>query len=244
MSRDSRTGSLRYKRPDTGAHVYLSGHDEQLALRVGETLNEAFGPSPPRGMRHLYREHFIGWDWASAPHDVVSVIAVRLADVLPMQKRVPAQEQLRHSWAYTPPSSASMRKGLGLLAGKNLRAACHQAWIRSLYLATRKNAKARGINFDLTETEVLELVVGSKGRCSVTGIALSNDRGELAPGRRMRRPWAPSIDRVDSTQGYAYGNCRIVCCAANYAMSQWGEDVLVEMAKAIARRRIKRMGST
>ncbi len=241
MTRDARGGTLRYKRPDTGAQVYLGGMPETLALKVGETLNAAFGPRPPRGMRHLYRDHFIGWGWEGAPRDVIEVIAVRFADVLPMLRRVAAQEQIRHSWAFSPPEAGSMRKGLGLLAGKNLRNEAHRGWIRTLYLSTRKNAKARGIGFELSEDDLLELVSMSGGRCAVTNIALSNDRGVLAPGRRMRRPWAPSVDRVDSAQGYTRANCRIVCCAANYAMSQWGEDVLLEMAKAIARRRINRI---
>jgi len=35
-----------------------------------------------------------------------------------------------------------------------------------------------------------------------------------------------SIDRIDSKQGYVYGNVRVVLDIMNVAMNAWGEAVL------------------
>lgn len=233
LGRDGRTSALRYKRPDTGAFVYLGSIEEGQAVALAQALNAAFGVQPPRGARHLYRAQFLSYRWTDPA--LAAIAAVKLPDIMPMQRGLAAQEEIRHSWAYQPPSAASLRAGL-----RPLRAG-GKAWIRPLYQAARKNARARGIAFELEMDDIEAMVRRSGGRCEVTGVTLSTDRGTLPAGRRMRRPWAPSIDRMDSSKGYAPGNCRIVCCAANYAMSQWGEDVLLEMAKAMARKRIKRM---
>lgn len=45
-----------------------------------------------------------------------------------------------------------------------------------------------------------------------------------------KNPYSPSIDRIDSRIGYTKSNCRIVCVAANYAMNEWGDSVLRELA--------------
>lgn len=203
-------------------------------MRVADTLNAAFGLRAPRGMRHIYRTQFQAFRWTTVAPEIVRVIASRLSDILLMQRDVGAQEEIRHSWAYAPPPETALRRGLRPLKGS-------ADWIKPLFMAAQKNARARELPFELSMEDVQALIVASDGRCTVTGIALSIDRGTLPAGRKMRRPWAPSLDRIDSSIGYVTSNCRIVCCAANYAMSQWGEDVLIEMAKAIARKRIRRM---
>lgn len=242
LSRDSRSGALRYKRPDNGRHVYLSDIPDEVAFRVVEVLTRAFGPRPARGMRYLYRQNFLSFEWRRVEREIVHIVAAKLGDVMPLQRGIESQEQVRHSWAYDIPRPESMRVGLRKIRPADIAAPSKCQWVRTLFLAARKNAAQREIPFELVLEDVEAMVAASGGRCAVTGIALSNDRGVLPQGRRMRRPWAPSLDRVDSATGYTVANCRVVCCAANYAMSQWGEEVLVEMAKAIARRRIRKMG--
>jgi hypothetical protein len=235
LGRDNRTKGLRYKRPDNGRQIYLSGMDEALAIRLAEVLNAAFGMTPPRGMRHVYRQQFQAYPWATVDRELAAMAAVKLADIMPMLRGVGKQEEIRHSWAYAPPTAAAHRHGLKPLPKMS------RAWIEVLFKTARKNAKAREIAFELTIEDLTEMVVASGGRCAVTGITLSREHGTLPQGRKMRRPWAPSLDRIDSHLGYTKENCRLVCCAANFAMSQWGEEVLVEMAKAIARKRITRL---
>ncbi len=58
------------------------------------------------------------------------------------------------------------------------------------------------------------------------------------PGSRIR-PWAPSIDRRDSSAGYTASNCRLVCAYVNVAMNRFGDDLLVELIEAIVRREVR-----
>lgn len=88
----------------------------------------------------------------------------------------------------------------------------------------KQNAKGRrGIEFDLTGDDVEGLLEGCNWRCAVTGRHFSMD---IVGGKR---PYAPSIDRIDNAKGYLRGNCRVVCVAVNYAMNVWGEEVLWQL---------------
>jgi hypothetical protein len=99
----------------------------------------------------------------------------------------------------------------------------------ALYARTKVAAKRKGRDCTLTLGAFLRLVVNSKDRCAVTGLQFS-----LATvcGSK-RRPFAPSLDRIDCAKGYVDGNVRIVCVSANVSISDWGEGVLYELAKAI-----------
>lgn len=68
------------------------------------------------------------------------------------------------------------------------------------------------------------------GRCEVTGISF-----DMAPGpdKHHSNPWAPSLDRKNSSGGYTSDNVQVVCAAYNYAKSEWSADVLLRLARAI-----------
>jgi hypothetical protein len=71
------------------------------------------------------------------------------------------------------------------------------------------------------------------GRCTVSGLPFS----EVVIGTgRARKPFAPSLDRIDRARGYAPDNVRLVCVIANFAMNAWGQGPLQELARAIAAR--------
>jgi hypothetical protein len=48
---------------------------------------------------------------------------------------------------------------------------------------------------------------------------------------RARRPFAPSLDRIDSNQPYSRRNCRLVLQAVNFALNAWGDDVFLAIAE-------------
>lgn len=100
-------------------------------------------------------------------------------------------------------------------------------WRTTLYHASKRNAKVRNFEWSLTRADFDTLVDASNMRCSVTGIPF-----DLSPVGEdsLRRPFYPSLDRIDSKLGYTIGNCRMVCVAANIAMQQWGEEVLRRLA--------------
>jgi hypothetical protein len=99
-------------------------------------------------------------------------------------------------------------------------------WTSYMYGNCSKNARARGIRFDLTRDDIAEMLEQSRGRCSVTGIFFEFSKKD----HHRRRPWVPSIDRMDSQKAYTRDNCRLVCSAVNYAMNEWGIEVLYKIA--------------
>ena len=79
----------------------------------------------------------------------------------------------------------------------------------------------------LTTQQVIDLAEEGGWCCAVTGLPFTL---EVINGRR---PYAPSVDRIDNSLDYVPGNVRIVCTAANLAMNVWGEQVLLRMMRGI-----------
>jgi hypothetical protein len=102
---------------------------------------------------------------------------------------------------------------------------------RSLYTRCKSGATHRGIPFALRVGHIHSLMRQTKYRCAVSGIPFS--KTEIKFG--ARNPWAPSVDRIESRHGYTIENCRVVCIAANIALSDWGIDVLVRLSRGILR---------
>jgi len=101
-------------------------------------------------------------------------------------------------------------------------------FIKRSYVRARNNANGRRKrDFFITEAEVLDLASSGKMRCQVSGTPFSLDKD----ARTGRRPFAPSIDRIDNSEGYVSGNVRLVCMITNYAMNEWGEDYLRIIAR-------------
>jgi hypothetical protein len=71
-----------------------------------------------------------------------------------------------------------------------------------------------------------------KGKCAVSGLDFSFVR--IGDGK-AQRPFAPSLDRIDSTKPYTRDNVRIVLQVANFAMNAWGLSPLHQLAEGILR---------
>lgn len=106
--------------------------------------------------------------------------------------------------------------------------------IKQLYRTAQKNSAIRGIPFDLTNDEFATVWERSHGKCTVTGLEFDLRKAKVF---NQRRPFFPSLDRLDSSIGYTYDNCRFVCIAVNYAMNQWGENVFLKICEAVIGRR-------
>jgi len=96
-------------------------------------------------------------------------------------------------------------------------------------LVARAAARAArsGLDFTLTWRDVAPSL--ERGACSLTGLPFS-DRPADCEARA--NPYAPSIDRIDSTQGYTPDNCRVVVWAVNCAIGAWGEEVFSTIARS------------
>ena len=104
--------------------------------------------------------------------------------------------------------------------------------LRQLASAAAQRAGTRGlpVETDLPD-RVLALYRAQNGRCALTGRAF--DLRQVGQGK-ARRPFAPSIDRVDASGGYTRDNIRLVCQVVNFALNAYGEDVFYEMARLAA----------
>jgi hypothetical protein len=71
------------------------------------------------------------------------------------------------------------------------------------------------------------------GRCAVTSIPFV--MGEKCS--KGMNPFAPSVDRIDSSKPYSNDNCRIVIWAYNMAKGQMTDDQLYEICLAVVRSR-------
>lgn len=93
-----------------------------------------------------------------------------------------------------------------------------------------KGAAKRGIEWDLTNEQIMRILARANGKCEVTGkpFVLSGDG---------REPWAPSLDRINSDKGYTFTNVRLVAVVVNYALHEFGDSVFFEMAEAAIQRR-------
>ncbi len=67
------------------------------------------------------------------------------------------------------------------------------------------------------------------GRCALTGIKFDN---RFKTKKNERRPFIPSLDRINSRLGYKKMNCRIVCFAVNAALHTWGDSVFDVIVQA------------
>jgi hypothetical protein len=76
----------------------------------------------------------------------------------------------------------------------------------TLYRTAQKNAARRSISFSLTPTQFHDLIARANGGCMVTGIPF-----EFAPVAGVsRRPFAPSLDRINNRQDDTADNVRLV----------------------------------
>lgn len=101
--------------------------------------------------------------------------------------------------------------------------------LRRLYSRTKSNSKLNGIGHFVTYEYFANLWRKSEKRCAISGLIFS----DYQPKNSRRKPFSPSIDRIDCSKGYSEGNIRFVCVAANIARSDFPDEILLILAKGI-----------
>jgi hypothetical protein len=104
--------------------------------------------------------------------------------------------------------------------------------LRRAFVSRKADAKKRGILFNLEVDALIEMAKTAKWRCAVTGLKLNTVKDK----QHRRAPYGPSIDRIVPSLGYTHGNVRIVCMAANFAMNEWGDEVMKTLSEAWIKR--------
>ena len=102
-----------------------------------------------------------------------------------------------------------------------------EAWCKRLLSQSSKRARKAGLEMELTLEYLLRMWNRQKGACALTGIEFF----ETSEKAHKRRPFVPSLDRVDSNKGYLKNNVRIVCVAVNMALFTWGDEVFDYVAR-------------
>ena len=92
-----------------------------------------------------------------------------------------------------------------------------------LYWNAHRRAKVNGLIFSLTKNWIKAIV--AQGVCQVTGLSFSLENG--------RKPWAPSLDRIDPTKGYTADNVQVVVWLYNTAKMEFRHEDVMILANAL-----------
>lgn len=101
-------------------------------------------------------------------------------------------------------------------------------YITKMYCAARGRSVKKGVEFKLTREELTALFDRAQGACELTGLPFTFTKDDI----NTKRPFAPSIDRINTHGIYEFKNCRIVCLAVNIGVNEWGLAVFEKVAKA------------
>jgi hypothetical protein len=105
--------------------------------------------------------------------------------------------------------------------------------ISEIASSAKTRARERGLEFEEELSRLaVELYGVQGGRCALTGKAF--DLQKIGAGQ-AKRPYAPSLDRIDSTSGYTGDNIRLVCQVVNFALNSYGEDVFTEIVNTASK---------
>ena len=90
-------------------------------------------------------------------------------------------------------------------------------WAKALI----RRAKSLTPEPGFTEADMMTVWERCEGRCAVSGLEFSDS---VVGTGRAKKPFAPSLDRIDRFRGYRPDNVRLVCVVANFAMNAWGQE--------------------
>tara|TARA_R110002124_G_scaffold54003_9_gene154168 strand:+ start:1141 stop:1698 length:558 start_codon:yes stop_codon:yes gene_type:complete len=102
--------------------------------------------------------------------------------------------------------------------------------LKAMLRRARGATKSRGLDVDLDVEHLSSLWEEQGGRCAVSGLPFTRETYENA---FVKTPFAPSVDRVDCSKGYLKGNVRLVCVISNFALNEWGDNVLRRLAHGV-----------
>jgi hypothetical protein len=102
--------------------------------------------------------------------------------------------------------------------------------VKYLVAECRRRSAKKGLSFNLDQY-IPELQARlDMGACELSGIPFKQTMGPTTYD-------SPSLDRINPSEGYLYGNVRIVCYAMNCALGNWGEEALLTILEGWQRRR-------
>jgi hypothetical protein len=98
------------------------------------------------------------------------------------------------------------------------------------------NAKRRHKDFDLTLEDLKSQWDKQQGVCPYTGWQLKQMPNTNHKHQLPRNPDRASLDRIDSSLGYAVGNIQFISLIAQVAKSDWTEEQLLFFCQSVVER--------
>lgn len=98
----------------------------------------------------------------------------------------------------------------------------------------RVRAMKKGMDFYLTTEDLFRMGREQDWSCAVCGLRFNLEFD--AEAKFTYNPFGISIDRFDCAKGYYPANIRLVITAVNFGLNDWGEEIFIQIAKAIARK--------
>lgn len=106
-------------------------------------------------------------------------------------------------------------------------------YIKRLVLGIKNRSVKLKLDFNIDIDFIENLLEKQNNKCSLTGISF--EMGENNLRKSFRRPFAPSIDRIDCSKGYMQNNVRLVCVIVNLALNDFGDQDFDRMCMAYAK---------
>ena len=105
-------------------------------------------------------------------------------------------------------------------------------WAQVLVNAANSRNILRGSPDKYTHDDLCAAWKRSKGKCEVSGLDFDF---EIYGNGQAKRPFAPSLDRINPDRPYCRDNVRLVVSIANFAMNAWGDGPLKVLATGVHR---------
>ena len=103
-------------------------------------------------------------------------------------------------------------------------------WARDLVHSARARNNARESRVDFSMDDLIFAWEACRGCCAVSGLSFNL---LIVGDGQAKRPFAPSLDRIDRHKPYQRDNVRLVVSIANFAMNAWGAEPLLQLATAV-----------
>lgn len=99
---------------------------------------------------------------------------------------------------------------------------------RSIVKAAKLRSEKLGLPFNLDQhVDAIQRRIDA-GYCELSGVKFDTD---ATHGKTRVRPNAPSLDRINPSQGYVYSNIRIIVFALNLMFLNWGHEEAFKIAE-------------
>jgi hypothetical protein len=106
-------------------------------------------------------------------------------------------------------------------------------WVQTLVHAANARNRARGSQEIYTTADLISAWKACGGCCAFSALPFGF---QIVGNGQAKRPFAPSLDRIDRHKPYQRDNVRLVTAVANFAMNAWGDEPVLQLASALHRK--------